>query len=129
MRSSTTLTFDAMRASRYSIFVVFLALALSGSGFARAMSVGQPCISTAEMMDAHNADHADHQQHHGNQVNSLKQAAVDCWSMCASAASGILATPPHGVDMIVSSVVYSDVNPRLYGRWIPLDPGIPKYFS
>jgi len=118
-----------MRASRYRVFVVFLALALSGSGFARAMSVGRPCISTVEPMDAHNADHADHQKHHGNEVNSVKQAAVNCWSMCASAASSILATPPQVVDMIVSSVVYSAVSPRLYGRWVLLDPGIPKYFS
>jgi hypothetical protein len=118
-----------MSTSRYRAFVFFIALAVSANGVLRAINAGQPCTPVMEQAVTDHAAHADHQRHDGNKKGLVKQSPATCWSMCVAAATGILATPSDAADLIVSSVVYSADSQRLYGRWILLDPGIPKHFS
>ena len=118
-----------MRASRYSAFVISLVLVFSVSGIVRAVSAGHPCVSAPQEAIAHYAEHAGHQHHHGTKEEPVKQSEAKCCSLCVVAAAGILVTPSATADLIVSSVFYPADGKSLYGRWVQLDPGIPKHRS
>ena len=119
-----------MRATRYRVFVIFLALALSGNLVARAMHAGEPCTLAAGQAVAPHADCADQQPLDDSEKQRAKVSAAACWGMCVVAATGILTWPSDGADLIASSVVvYAVDNQSLDGRLILLDPGIPKHFS
>ncbi len=120
-----------MRASRYGAFVIFLTLVFSASGIVRAVYAGHPCASAVEhvVAVAHHGNHENPAHHHGNEEEPVKQSAAKCCGMCVVAAAGILTMPPDTADLLVSSVLYLAESLSLYGRWVLLDPGIPKHLS
>ena len=118
-----------MRTSRHAAFVIFLTLVFSASGIIRAVSAEHPCVSAPLQAIAHDAGQAGHQHHHGAKEQPVKQSGAKCCGICVVAATGILTAPSDAADLIVSSVFYPADGKRLDGRWVLLDPGIPKHRS
>jgi len=118
-----------MSSARHRTFVFLLALALAASGIGRAMSVEHPCAPAAEHAVMHSGAHADHHLHHSDDDKNSTKSGAKCCGMCIVAATGILPAPHDMTASTVSSVYYPVGSHSLYGRWVLLDPGIPKTLS